>query len=141
MIGLVALIGQGTLREGKMCRTSKTDMRGQGFNNPPPPFQQGMSPNDAPPMHLAQSNTPPPPPPNAGAQPTYQHHASNLQVGYAPGAPGYQGVPPGYQGGNQGYKASTGGNMHGGPGHAYQKNPGHQGGSGYTSSSQHPPLF
>jgi hypothetical protein len=26
MIGLVALIGQGTLREGKMCGTSKTEM-------------------------------------------------------------------------------------------------------------------
>jgi hypothetical protein len=75
----------------------------------------------------AQSNTAPPPPPNAGAQPTYQHHASNLHAGYAPGY--------------QGYKASTGGNMHGGPGAAYQNNPGYQGGSGYPSSSQPPPLF
>jgi hypothetical protein len=57
---------------------------GQGFNNPPLPFQPGIQPRDAgaplppppqnAPMHHAQSNMPPPPQ-NAGAPPTYQPHA------------------------------------------------------------------
>jgi hypothetical protein len=113
---------------------------GQGFNNPPLPFQPGMQPRDAPPMHHAQSNMPPPPP-NAGAPPTYQPHASNPQAGYAPGAHVYQGGPPGYQGGNQGYRGTTGDNMQGGPAPAYQNNPGYQGGPGYPSSSPPPPPF
>jgi hypothetical protein len=123
---------------------------GQGFNNPPLPFQPGIQPRDAgaplppppqnAPMHHAQSNMPPPPQ-NAGAPPTYQPHASNPQAGYAPGACGYQGGPLGYEGGNQGYQGRTGGNMQGGPAPAYQSNPGYHGGPGYPSSNLPLPPF
>jgi hypothetical protein len=41
MISLVALIGQGTLREGKMCRTSKTEMRGPGIQQSSPSISTG----------------------------------------------------------------------------------------------------
>ncbi|OEL37917.1 Multiple organellar RNA editing factor 8, chloroplastic/mitochondrial [Dichanthelium oligosanthes] len=103
---------------------------GPKFNSPPP-GQNPMPPRDAPPMHRAQRNMPPPPPPNASASPSYQPHAPNYQQG---GAPGYQGGMPGYQG-------SPGGNMHGGPGPAYQSNNhGYQGGGpGYQGSNPPPP--